>query len=140
MSDPITNITTVPDRTAPATHVINADAFLTALLTFRNEINNKLGNYSKAWCVCGVSGNIYDDFNVSSITDSGTGVITVTLETAFADANYVVLGCALDTDASWVRSTQIYGTPAVGSFVLRHSHLDGAYDPTRWLFACFGNQ
>lgn len=54
-------------------------------------------------------------YNVSSITDNGTGDYTVNFTTAMADANYSLIGtCALDT-ASTGRSFSLFGTPLVGS-------------------------
>jgi len=50
-------------------------------------------NICKGWANVSVSGGtptLNADYNVTSITDSGTGELTVTWETDFADTNYVV--------------------------------------------------
>jgi hypothetical protein len=45
---------------------------------------------AKLWLRCGVTGVIFDSFNITSITDVAVGVLTVTIATDFANANYVV--------------------------------------------------
>jgi len=49
---------------------------------------------AKAWVNFNGTGTvaIRDDFNVSSLTDNGTGDYTVTFSNALADANYSVIG------------------------------------------------
>jgi hypothetical protein len=60
---------------------------------------------AKAWVNFNGTGTvaIRASFNVSSITDNGTGDYTVNFTTAFADANYAAMGCyqyAVDNTAS----------------------------------------
>ena len=47
---------------------------------------------AKAWCCINAEGTetINDSFNVSSLTDNGTGDYVVNFSTAMANANYVV--------------------------------------------------
>jgi hypothetical protein len=54
---------------------------------------------AKAWVNFNGDGTvaIRDNFNVSSITDNGTGDYTVTFTTAMASADYCVTGGASDT-------------------------------------------
>lgn len=47
---------------------------------------------AKAWIQCNNNGAIAGSYNVASIADTGTGVVTVTLTTAFSSTNYAVLG------------------------------------------------
>lgn len=49
---------------------------------------------AKAWVNFEASGavGINDDFNVSSITDGGTGIFTVNFTNALANANYTMTG------------------------------------------------
>ena len=56
--------------------------------------NLKIDGAAKAWVNYNGTGTvaIRDDLNVSSITDNGTGLYTVTFSTAMANANYVTLG------------------------------------------------
>jgi hypothetical protein len=43
---------------------------------------------AKAWIKCDNTGTISVSYNVASIADTGTGIATVTLTTAFSSANY----------------------------------------------------
>ena len=58
--------------------------------TFKNSSGTEIGQLAKAWVNFNGTGTvaIRDDFNVSSITDNGTGDYTVTLSTAMANTNY----------------------------------------------------
>jgi len=52
-------------------------------------------NIAKAWVHYNMNNNtINASYNVSSVTDNGTGVCTVNFSTAMVDANYVVAGTA----------------------------------------------
>ena len=52
-------------------------------------------NIAKAWVYYNMNNNtINASYNVSSVTDNGTGVCTVNFSTAMVDANYVVAGTA----------------------------------------------
>jgi hypothetical protein len=52
-------------------------------------------NIAKAWVHYNMNTNtINASYNVSSVTDNGTGVCTVNFATAMVDANYVVAGTA----------------------------------------------
>ena len=52
------------------------------------------------------NGGIRDSFNVSSVTNLGTGHYEVNFEESFADANYAWAGAAGDVDV-----TTVIGTP-----------------------------
>lgn len=56
----------------------------------------EVGQLCRAWVNFNGTGTvaIRDDFNVSSITDNGTGDYTINFDTAMANANYAVCGCA----------------------------------------------
>jgi hypothetical protein len=59
--------------------------------TIRNSSDAEVGTFCRAWVACNGSSTILAAFNVSSITDTGTGQITVNLATnAVPDANYAV--------------------------------------------------
>lgn len=47
---------------------------------------------AKAWIKCDQTGTISVSYNVASIADTGAGVVTVTLTTAFSSSNYVAIG------------------------------------------------
>ena len=62
--------------------------------TFKNSSGTEIGQLAKAWVSFNGTGTvaIRDDFNVSSITDNGTGDYTVNFTTAMANTNYAVCG------------------------------------------------
>lgn len=57
---------------------------------FQNSSGTEIGQLCKAWVNFNGTGTvtIRDDFNVSSITDSGTGNYKVNFSTAMPNANY----------------------------------------------------
>jgi hypothetical protein len=69
---------------------------------------------SKCWIKCDHAGNINASHNITSITDTGTGIVTVTIATDFSSAHYalnVSVGTAVGVCAP---ST----SQAAGSFVI----------------------
>jgi len=82
---------------------------------------------AKAWVNFNGSGTvaIRDSYNISSITDNGTGKQTVTYSTVMADANYNITVFAHD-DASggWWRTavSQAGASQAAGSFAVETVH------------------
>ncbi len=72
---------------------IKSQAALTAPV-FRDSANTEIGQLCKAWVNFNGTGTvaIRASFNVSSITDNGTGDYTVNFTNALADANYGVFG------------------------------------------------
>ena len=69
---------------------------------FQNTSGTEKGQLAKAWVNFNGTGTvaIRDSFNVSSITDSGTGIYGVNLQNAMANANYNV--CVTDAHESQV--------------------------------------
>lgn len=76
--------------------------------TFKNSSGTEIGQLVKVWVnfdgtfgsspLTEANGGIYDSFNVTSVTDNGTGDYTVTFTNAMADTNYAVaLSAASDT-------------------------------------------
>jgi len=47
------------------------------------------------------NGGIRGSFNVTSVTDDGTGIYTINLTNALEDANFTVVGSAGDTITTW---------------------------------------
>lgn len=102
-------------------------------------------NHPSAAKVCGYatySGStptLQASYNVTSITDTGTGQLTVTIATDFSSANY-----ALSVDAQNVTSNDkntAYGSLAAGSFVCTHFTAAGTLtDPASFSFIAFGDQ
>jgi hypothetical protein len=77
---------------------------------------NGMTGIPKAWVNFNGTGTpaIRSSFNVSSITDNGTGDYTINFTTAMANANYAVSGT--------VRATQIYGAAQVMSVILSYAN------------------
>ena len=81
-------------------------------------------------------------YNVSSITDNGTGDYTVNFATALSDANYAVTGTAGNGDTGSLRiiSTGQAQTPTTtATRVLVHNLAASAVDPAYVSVAIFGN-
>jgi hypothetical protein len=90
------------------------------LSTSATEADNVASRTAKAWVNFNGTGTvaIRDDFNVSSITDNGTGDYTITFSTAMSNANYAFAthGADTATDAfmgSWGPSTNFTQTTAL---------------------------
>jgi hypothetical protein len=84
----------------------------------KNVSGTEVGTFCRAWVNFNGTGTvaIRASFNVSSITDNGTGTYTVNFTTAFADANYCVSGMAAN-DGSFGGVYNVV-TPAVGSVLV----------------------
>jgi monoamine oxidase len=135
----LTGFSKYPSRMTPTTFSSDMDTFLSEMPTLITEINN-FGSACKAWCVCGVTGNILASQNITSVADSGTGCITVTIDTDFSSANYVIVAIPEVANNSNDFFCNVVGTPSAGSFVVYCHHAGvGLADPERYFIACFGN-
>ena len=89
---------------------------------FQNTSGTEIGQICKAWVNFNGTGTvaIRDNFNVSSITDSGTGVYTANFTTAMANANYASVvstgnndkgryGIMIDSDDKTTSACKIFG-------------------------------
>ena len=58
--------------------------------TIQNTSGTEIGRFARTWCRFNGTGtvSIEDSFNVSSITDNGTGNYTVNFSNNFANSNY----------------------------------------------------
>ena len=65
---------------------------------------------AKAWILFDGTGTIAisDSFNVSSISDGGTGYYTVTVSNAFSDANYCVSSAVCSTYNNYTMTSTAY--------------------------------
>ena len=72
---------------------------------------------------------IVDSFNVSSITDNGTGDYTLNLTTSLANANYVTIGSAYDTSTNSTRTVGPKSQTASSSTIKVVTASGGATDP-----------
>ena len=87
----------------------------------------------KGWCfLTGATWTIAADLNVTSITDNGTGDFTINWATAFADANYAVVGTAVGVLAGGhsvvVESTTTAKSTTVVRIQVRRGETDAAVD------------
>lgn len=93
---------------------------------------------AKAWIKCDAAGTINASYNVTSITDTGTGALTVTWNVDFSSANYAVTGTAQSGSQHFVT----VGTPAAGTCTFNAWRSDTAalVDPTAYHITAFGDQ
>ena len=92
----------------------------------------------KAWVNFNGTGTvaIRDDFNVSSITDNGTGDYTINFTNNLNDTNYSIAGSILGPTDGFVST----GTIAVGSIDIRTVGHTGSFtDSTRVCVQIFGS-
>ena len=84
---------------------------------------NGMTGIAKAWVNFDGTGTvaIRDSFNVSSITDNGTGNYTVNFTTAMPNANYSAVVAASDNGATTLRTVKVEDSPAptTSNFIIR---------------------
>ena len=94
-------------------------------------------NIAKAWVRYDMTSNtINASFNVSSVTDNGTGDCTVNFSSAMVDANYVVAGTATYGYDNQVIHAMILAVPRISNaqqagscrLVTEYIHAAGVYD------------
>ena len=127
--DTITGKSTATTVTIGSTPVVSASA---NSMTIRGEGSNQTSiqqGLAKAW----VNLNAYsfgsrDTFNVSSVTDNGTGDHTITINNDFGNANYSAVGCCIagtgsDNNGQVVSSIGSSGHAPAGSlrFAVQYS-------------------
>ena len=78
-------------------------------------VNTVVNGSAKAWVNFNGTGTvaIRASFNVSSITDNGTGDYTVNFTTALVDANYSVTGSGFRVSGSYIGICTTYGTQTI---------------------------
>lgn len=99
--------------------------------------------HPKFWAYVTVSGGtptLATNYNVTSITDSGVGSLTVTIATDFSGTSWAPL-CNADKTGTIADDT-FYVTPAAaGSIVLSNLNTNvAALDPVSWTASGFGDQ
>lgn len=92
---------------------------------------------AKFWLKAAGAGTLTSSYNITSVTDTGTGVLTVTIATDFSSADYCITTGYASASVIIVVSSQ-----AAGSFALSSVRVaDGvAADPTTYYAAGFGDQ
>lgn len=104
---------------------------------------------AKAWLKAGTTGNLLNSWNITSLTDTGTGVLTITIATDFSSVDYCAQVSVEATATTWavantrechVRSA----TQAVGSIAVdcidNTATTSLVKDPTAWHVTMFGDQ
>ena len=99
---------------------------------------------AKAWVTANVTGGIVVSYNVTSVTDTGTGLLTITWATDFSTADYTVVG----TSQSAENGLRVIGIsnatpPTAGAVLMVASDIDNSAvraDPTLWHVVAFGDQ
>lgn len=103
----------------------------------------------KAWLKCGVAANINASYNITSLTDTGTGIVAITIATDFSSADYACVACVEATATTWAvantREVHIRNaTLAAGTVSLdcvdNTATTSLVKDPTTWHCAMFGDQ
>jgi hypothetical protein len=79
---------------------------------------------AKFYLKAGTAGNILNSYNITSVTDTGVGIITVTIATDFSDGNYTIAPLATDVDGGTQKRATIT-TQAAGSFVCKNQTSTG---------------
>ena len=93
---------------------------------------------AKGWVKAGITGNSIASYNVTSVTDTGTGQATVNWSTNFSSANYCPVAALTTGDGQKHLSI---GTQAAGTTLLQaYSASDTLIDPTNYYCAAFGDQ
>ena len=99
----------------------------------------------KTWLKCSGDGTtINASHNITSITDTGTGIVTVTIATDFSSANYCITGTAQNSSSGAAGMKYIHiSSQAAGSFVGTSGvepSSSGPTDPLSYYFSCLGDQ
>lgn len=98
----------------------------------------------KGWINFNGTGTIAvnDSYNVSGITDNGTGLYTIAWDTDFGSANYALAGMAQGNGGSGdPRFVEMYAAPVAGSIQVRTANHDGtAQDPTTVTVLAIGDR
>ena len=118
---------------------------------FQNTSGTEKGQLAKSWIAFNGSGTVsmYDSFNVTSLTDNGTGDYSITMANAMSNANYAVTASAgLGTSAylnahihcvSAAPFNQAPTTTVYRVVVSRDQGTSGVEDTARVACAVFGD-
>jgi hypothetical protein len=93
---------------------------------------------AKGWVFAGVTGTAVVSYNLTSVTDNGTGNITVNWDTDFSTANHAPIASLLDS----VNTTtfRVNGIAAGTVNVLSYNLTGTLTDPSGYFVADFGDQ
>lgn len=96
---------------------------------------------AKCWLRANMTGNIGASYNITSITDTGTGVLTVTIATDFSSSDYIIV-TSIDPSGGGIFGGVSQVDVAAGSFVVRtfNSSAQTPQDTSHVYAAAFGDQ
>lgn len=125
------------------------DSGVTAVTAGTGTAYVKASNTAKCWLIAGTTGNILASFNITSLTDTGTGDLAITIATDFSSANWACVvggertsGTGTDTLARDISIKN--GTIAAGTISLqcwdKTATTNVLKDPTTWHMAGYGAQ
>jgi hypothetical protein len=128
----IGSVTTASSGSPPNIETITDDDATTA-------VEEKL---VKAWVMADGTGTaaIQDSFNVSSITDNGTGDYTVTFDTDFANAFYATAGLAMSTATQGIQLRKQNTAQVVGSINIEVLNTAGTNGDAEFSLMAIGDQ
>lgn len=96
---------------------------------------------AKGWLKCDAAGNISVSHNVTSIADTGTGVVDVTWDVDFATSDYVVNVTPEVTVGVMGTVESTSSAPAAGTTRISTYNTAGSFvDPANYHIAAFGDQ
>lgn len=119
--------------------------------TVKNSSGTEIGQFALARCNFQGTGtsSIRDDFNVSTLTDNGTGDYTVTWSNNFSNTNYTVVFGGYNTyigDGGWLtvcsqNSSNLWPTNASTSSIRINcfNNAGSVQDQNCVMLAAFGN-
>lgn len=96
---------------------------------------------AKCWVVADMAGNIGASYNMTSVTDTGTGVVTLTIATDFSSGSYCAV-VSVDPSGGGIFGGATGTERAAGSFVVRtyNSITQVAQDTSLVMAAAYGDQ
>ena len=135
--------TTVLDGSSGAATLVNFSAGTKNVFLVDPSVVIK-NQGAKGWVAYNGSTNaIRASYNVSSVTDNGTGDFTINWDTDFSSANYCILGLGSSNqstyyDTCWVDNSN---APAAGTTRVRVGYIGIGYtDDPYTMVAAFGSQ
>jgi len=113
--------------------VVDTDVLAANAVTLGKIGTTEQGQLCKAWVNFNGTGTvaIRASFNVSSITDNGTGDYTVNFTTALVDANYSACTAVSNNSPGWVSQARVTSSSTSGGARLNLTHSNSSsYDET----------
>ena len=106
--------------------------------TFQNTSGTEIGTLCRAWVNFDSSEQIRDSFNVTSITDGGTGIYTINFASAFSDDDYAfALSAGRGPSATGALCAQQEGTMSTSAFEMTTRNLSNGLESFVHMSAAF---